>query len=306
MAIGSIINLGGGGGSLSGKGMIIVDTATMTVGDVIRVRDVYDSSNVQNKTVATVGTPLFFEVAPYCYYKICMVQTISDVETEIGGEYTTIDVGQTVYVNVLDKTTLGGIQGILNAHQETSLLNIGDEVNITVDGVLTPFLIGAINLYDTHEVIFVSKFITNKLTWGPWNAGYAGSNVKTYLETFYNNIIANEKVFIKSLNRSSLRPYSSTQDTYTEYVWINNRKEIDNTQSGVPVYPQIQLPIFTSVANRIRSYQGITNTWWTNDGVSASSTGVFAVDVDGSMFTHNDPNSGSRGVVPCFRLTADS
>ena len=289
-----------------GQGRIICDTSTFSVGDTIRVRSMTDSNKVWNKQVATVGTALVFTVPCYDYYKICTVQDIGGTPTEIGGVYKTVDYGQTLFINVLDKTTLGGIQGILNAHQEASQLAIGDEVNITVDGVLTPFLIGAINLYDTHEVIFVGKYIAGTSTWGGYS-GYGTTVIKQFLETFYNNIKTEEKALIKATDRSSRRPYSSTQDTYTEYVFANNHTEIDGNPVGWPVYTQSQFPIFTTQNNRIKSYEGNTRSWWLSDGYNASnSSAVYYVETNGSIQSDNNPSSTSRGILPCFRLTADS
>lgn len=300
MAIGSIINLGGGGGSLGGKGMIIVDTATMTAGDVVRVRDVFDSQNVQNKSVVTTGTPLYFEVNPYCYYKACMVQDINDTPTEIGGMYTTIDVGQTVYVNVLDKTTLGGIQGILNAHQETSLLNIGDEVDIKVNGSPETFVLAHLNAYASHSAIFCKKQATGSLNNS--TAYYRTGGQKAWCESYYNTIAEKDKQFIKQKTVSAA--YAGSVDNTTDnYVWSPTAYECgyydSSINSGEANNPNnTKFDLFATAQGRTRNIWWWTATHWGG----GSYYSYVAVDTNGVF------QNGSSGIamLPCFMLTADS
>ena len=313
MAIGSIINLGGGGGSLGGKGMIIVDTATMTAGDVIRVRDVYDSSNVQNKTVATVGTPLFFEVAPYCYYKICMVQTISDVETEIGGEYTTIDVGQTVLAKSVNKSTLGGIKGILNAHQENDIMAIGDEVTIKVNNVDVVVQVAEIDLYDSHEITFVAKDIwdTSAFSGAGNYKSYTDSPayLRTKMQDFYSGMTVEDKALLTLVTKPQLKDNVSniwSWSTFSDYVFPPNCYEIHASYGTSSPLPLHQFPIFTTQANRIKTYNGNNIRWWSCDGDVNDGwvgRGLGATET-GSLLAESKSNT--YGVLPCFRLTADS
>lgn len=297
MAIGSIINLGGGGGSISGaKGVIICDTSTMTVGDTIRVRDVYDSQNVQNKQVVTVGTPVIFEVEPYCYYKICMVQTIDDTPTEIGGVYKTVDLGQTIFIDVLNKTTLGGIQGILNAHQEGNLLAVGDEVDITVNGNPVTFLVGAVNLYDTHECLFVSKNVYSLSTTAE---DYSNSVLRSTAQSFYANIDNKDKQYIKQVSRRSLS--SGGAVTYNDYVWVAGMREVFDGYAQY-IGEQKQFPIYVAQANRIKTYNGTGNAWWTSDWWTGSQM-KYVTSTGGD--TYGD-KTNQYGFVPCFILRADS
>lgn len=308
MAIGSIINLGGGGGSLGGKGMIIVDTAAMTAGDTVRVRDVYDSQNVQNKNVVTAGTPLFFEVEPYCYYKICMVQTISDVEVEIGGEFTTIDVGQTVLATALNKATLGGHQGIINAHQEGTQLAIGDEVPITVNGAEWIMQVGNIDTTN-HAVDYVSKYLWDSTqVGGNSNTSYATASpnyLKQKMEDFYNAMADKDKVLLKEVTKSTLRSDTSTYDTFTAKVYPPNIKEVNgNYPSGTPTIQTSQFAIFTTQANRIKTLNGTSLRWWTCDGYVGNSMWWWFVETTGVC--SGTARSYAYGVLPCFRLIADS
>ena len=113
-----------------GYARIICDTSTMTVGDTIRVKSVYNPTQYMDKQVVTVGTPVVFDLGFIKdYVKICMVQTINNVETEVGGVYKTLDYGQTIYVGIadFDKHSFAYVQSVLNNHQEVDLLSIGDE-----------------------------------------------------------------------------------------------------------------------------------------------------------------------------------
>ena len=312
MAIGSIINLGGGGSISGAKGVIICDTSTFSVGDTIRVRDVYDSQNVQNKQVVIVGAPVIFEVEPYCYYKICMVQTINDVETEIGGVYSTIDLGQTIYVDILDKTTLGGIQGILNSHTETNFINIGDEVNVRMlDSNLQPFnwvmQVGAINLFSPHEIILVSKNIYSKRIFNATETEYAYSSLRTYVQSLYDNIVDLDKPYLKDMSRQCFHR-SNYYIAYTDKIWIPSFYEIfgSNPPAGgvTPTILNKQFPIFTTQNNRIRTYNGTSNNWWTTDFRQANDA-IWSVDTSGG-YQQKGWTDSSIGVLPCFHLLADS
>lgn len=292
-----------------GQGRIICDTSTFSVGDTIRVRSMTDSSKVWNQQVVTVGTALVFTVPCYDYYKICTVQTINDTPTEIGGVYKTVDYGQTLFINVLDKTTLGGIQGILNAHQETELLNIGDEVDITVNGSPCTMQIAGVNLYDSHEVIFVAKNVYSLSSFNSTftNNAYPTSTLRGVVQSIFANINETEKAFIKDMTRYALN-YSSTYTQYTDKLWIPSVFEL----SGVapfnipPSVPQYQFPLFITQASRVKTYQGTAQAWWDSDhGVSPSySSGGGIVLTDGSLNVATENNI--NGVVFAFRLLADS
>jgi len=301
-----------------GQGRIICDTSTFSVGDTIRVRSMTDSNKVWNQQVATVGTALVFTVPCYDYYKICTVQDIGGVATEVGGTYRTIDYGQTLFINVLDKTTLGGIQGILNAHQELNVLSIGDEVTIKIyDGGITPIdwtmQIGALDLYDSHEVIFVSKNILDITAVNAGgNGSYANTNdLKARMELFYDSMVDNDKVLLKETTKSSLKSNTTSYETFSAKVFPPNYKEVggSNLPWGTSPVTQYQYPIFTTQANRIKTYNGTGTSWWTCDG-GGGSTGANIewsyVGTSGAVGYQGFYSNNTSGVLPCFRLTADS
>lgn len=311
MAIGSIINLGGGGGSSSGgKGIIICDTSTFSVGDTIRVRDVYDSQNVQNKQVITVGTPVIFEVDWGCYYKICTVQTIDDTPTEIGGVYKSVDYGQTIFIDVLDKKTLAAHQGILNAHNENYEINIGDEVTIKTSygGSPTDWIMQVANIDGTNHIIdYVSKDILTRSVPTDANQVYYTSNtapLRTIMQNFYASIDSRDKQFLKQATLSCCIEGGLLYTTFSDYVYPCNRTNIDGIVSGTPPIARSQFALFTTQANRIKTYNGNASGWWTCDGAYNDSASMIKVRSVGDVA--NDSRTYQEGVVPCFRLTADS
>lgn len=282
-----------------GQGRIICDTSTFSVGDTIRVRSMTDSNKVWNKTVATVGTALVFTVPCYDYYKICTVQTINDTPTEIGGVYKTVDYGQTLFIDVIDKTTLGGVQGILNAHQETSQLAIGDEVDITVNGNPWTMQIAGINVYNSHDIMFTSKHIwtTNAAA----NYKYSQSDARTQSQLFYSDIDSKDKQFIKQVTRTC-REDNGTMTNYDDYCFVLGNKETANVTGYGTVASQVQMPLFVTQASRIKTYNGTAISYWVSDNCSTA-VGVNYIGPDGGIY---QTGGAYLGVVPSFMLIADS
>ena len=147
-----------------GQGKIIVDTTNLLATDVVRVRSMTTPTKVWNKTVTTPGDYMVFEVPGKDYYKISLVREVEEegetIEAEINNINKTMGYGEVSVINVLDKASLRGIQAILDSHSENDVLNIGDEVTITVNGSPWVMQVGGIDLYADHEVILVSKYLT--------------------------------------------------------------------------------------------------------------------------------------------------
>lgn len=306
-----------------GQGRIICDTSTFSVGDTIRVRSMTDSSKVWNQQVATVGTALVFTVPPYDYYKICTVQDIGGVATEIGGVYKTVDYGQTLFVNVLDKNTLIGMQGILNAHNELASYSIGDEITIKInDGSIRDWkmLVAGINIYNSHEVILVSKYLKNSSKWyavsenGVFYSNTTNGVARQNCANFYDEIVDNGKQYIKQLQKTCRAAQLTTAwGSFNDYVWIPNIREVtgqstfgtNNQSCQDSSVPKTQFPIFTTQANRIRSTEGgATQSWWTCDGWDTNDAYATNVGTTGALGYTNVANTSY--ILPCFRLTADS
>lgn len=280
-----------------GQGKFLVNASLLTAGDIVRVRSMTDNSKVWNKTVVLGDTILIFDVPCKDYYKISLVQNIGGVDTEVINVYKTVDYGQTFLVDVLNKTSLGGVQGILNAHQETSMLAVGDEVTVKVNGVDWIMQIAGIDIYNSHEVIFVSKHIWDLST---KQYSYSSSNdLRPKAQAFYSGLDNNDKQYIKQVTRYSKD--QSTVGTYDDYCYILGNKETANGNYG-KVDSQIQMPLFVTQANRVKYYNGTAKQWWTSDYQgSASNVGILA-NGSANTLTYSD----NYGVVPAFTLLADS
>lgn len=297
-----------------GNAKIIVDTSTLSVGDTVRVRSMTDSNAVYNKQVVTVGTPIIFETEIYKdYVKICLVQTINDTPTEIGGVYKEVDYGRVLYIDVLDKSSLQGIQAILNAHNESNILNIGDEVTIIVNSADWVMQIANIDS-SNHIIDFVSKYIWGKsaMTTGGANKYYttATALLRAKMQEFYNAIESSQKALIKSRTKPCLKEDAAslwTWDTFSDYVYPPNAYELFGTHGNNSPIALTQFALFVTQANRIKTYNGSSSKWWTCDGDNAGSGAQYFISVGTDGAKNNNGYSASDiGVVPCFRLTADS
>lgn len=280
-----------------GQGRIICDTSTFSVGDTIRVRSMTDSSKVWNQQVATVGTALVFTVPCYDYYKICTVQTIDNTPTEIGGVYKTVDYGQTLFINVIDKTTLGGVQGILNAHQGSDLLSIGDEVNVTIGGVQEPY---ALLKVTPTEAYFGWRYISDT-PYGLTPVKYSDrTGINAYCDSIYSDMADNDKQYIK--DRVVKFKYAVAIYQTTRKIWIPTTNEVFGTDATEAAAGITQFPIFATQVNRVKTLKGgQTGDWQTASSNGDGSKTVY-VGQDGSI----NQSTGTSRALPCFMLTADS
>ena len=294
-----------------GQGRIRVETSTFSVGDTIRVRSMTDSTKIYDKAVATVGTPLIFTVPPYDYYKVCTVQEINNVVTEIGGVYLGIGFGDFKNTNAVNKATLGGIKGILNAHQENDIMSIGDEVTIKVNNVDYVVQVAEIDLYDSHEITFVGKEGWDISAFnGAGNYTYYTSTpayLRTKMQDFYNAMTAEDKGLVSLVTKPALADNISGQwswTTFSDYVYPANTYEVfavNNTNCPLTLH---QFPLFVTQANRIKTYNGNTANWWTTDGSQGQVSYYTYVTTSGGA--NGVSRAANCAVVPCFRLTADS
>ena len=278
-----------------GQGRIICDTSTFSVGDTIRVRSVYNALQTEDKQVVTVGTPLIFTVPPYDYYKICRVQTINDTPTEIGGEYVEIGFGDLHRSNVLDKTTLGGVQGILNAHQGSTLLSVGDEVNVTIGGNQEPYIL--LNITPTEALFgwrYTSETYYNMATYYSNRTG-----VNTYCDSIYSSMSESDKAFIKDRQVNYYCDGALRQ--VTRKIWIPTRQEVCGDQAQFE--PNIQFAYFTTQVNRVKTTQGGSPSIW-QVATAWNSQSVYYIDGSGTV--QGATSSSDARVLPCFMLQADS
>jgi hypothetical protein len=294
-----------------GQGRIICDTSTFSVGDTIRVRSVYNVSQTEDKQVVTVGTPLIFTVPPYDYYKICKVES----NTEVGGEFVTIDYGQTINTKVVDKTTLGGIQAILNSHNEADILNIGDESTIRIyDGGVYKDWVMQIAKIDSsnHSVILASKNIYTTSKYQTSNAGGYRQILKSLVNTTFYDSIGTEKQYIKEMPRTFAYTASEGNFAWATYtndkVWLPTNLEVFGSLplawSTYPTITQTQFPLFTTQANRIRTYNGTATEWCTSDMANTNYNVMMVGNGGGSNVVNG--TTTTAGVLPCFMMEADS
>lgn len=292
-------NSGGGGGSIDAHGVIICDTTTMSVGDVVRVRSVYNPLITEDKTVAIVGAPLYFNVNPYDYYKVCMVQTIDDTPTEIGGVYRTIDLGQTLFIDVIDKSSFGGAQGILNAHQQANIYQIGDIINTKVQGVVFPMLVAGINIDGANSVTLSAKYAWEQTIGRSAYANpttYVDSAIRTKTQSFYDNMTEGDKQFVKEVTKSTVNGNGGAV-TYSDKAWVMSQNDLQN------VYP-----LYTTQASRVKkaTENGNNVSWWTSSGTKTTANmGWMPVQADGSIAQSNWAYANTNYVVPCVVLQAD-
>lgn len=280
-----------------GFAKIIVDTSTMSVGDKVRVKSMTTNTNY-DKTVATVGTPLIWETDIFKdYVKICMVQTINDTPTEIGGVYRECDYGQTLFINVLDKTTLGGIQGILNAHQGSDLLAIGDEVGVTINGILETYVLLKVT---PTEASFGWKYVSESAyAMSPIDYSYRTS-VHDYCDNIYSLMAEKDKQYIKE--KTVHYQFGTDTRTATRKIWIPTRGEVFGDSSYEPSAGVSQFPIFaTQVGRQKTSKSGTSYDWQTASSVDAGTSVIYVLPTG----LENNASSNSH-ILPCFMLTADS
>ena len=303
MSVGLIRNNGSGGGGT--KGRFICNTNALQIDDVIRVKSLTNPTNVYEATVETIGETILFNVPGMDYYKVCLVQEIDDTPTEIGGIKTTLDIGESRYVNVIDKTSLSGIQAILNAHLENQELSVGDEISVVVGDENYIMQIAAIDLYETHEVILVGKdqWKTSRWTTDDANINYANSIARTTAQSFYTQLDEDERSLIKSMDREGI--YYNSHVLYSDYVYIPNCTEVNGNQVGTqaPQRPRLQFTLFNNSYDRIKFNGNDVITWWISDVVPDTPDYASYVAENGGVASGADTNT--RGIIPCFHLVAD-
>ena len=292
-----------------GQGKIIVDTTNLLATDVVRVRSMTAPTKVWNKTVTTPGDYAVFEVPGKDYYKISKIQEISGEEADVANVRRTIGYGEVVVIGELGGPSLGTIQAILDAHEESTMLNIGDEITIKVSGEDAVLQIADIDLYESHEAILMCKDIWVK---SPMSTGSSAANYTVLttlhgvLDSFYNGMTDADRALVKSMERSSRNSDASTYTTYSAYVWNPSYAEIGNRRETYSSGRQFH--IFTDNASRVKRYNGVATPWRATDFAGSGGWGLNMGDgTDGastSTWANMYPNV-SHGIVPAFHLTSD-
>ena len=300
-----------------GYAKIIVDTSTMTVGDKVRVKSVYNPTQYMDKQVATVGTPLIFDLGfMKDYLKICMVQTINDTPTEIGGVYKTVDYGQTIFIDVLDQRSLVVAKRIVNAHQHNAIYSVGDEVDVTIGGVKVTFQDAGHDLYASNEIVYVAKDGYQNINLHSNQTGspmpYRDVTGRTTISGIYNSIEESDRQCISKLYKTSRPAVNSTSQSgfvgFEDYIWIPNYIEVFGVAGELQDTncEKKQFPLFITQAERLKKFNGADTTWWLCDGIADQygARRFHVVSISGTDSYQSPVNSFS--VVPCFRIVADS
>lgn len=237
----------------------------------------------------------------------------NDQEVPVFNDEIDANMGCFYYISIgYDITSWEGIQNILNAHKELELLNIGDEITANVGGVDYTYQVGAMNLYASHEVIFVPKVCIGKMNRQATNTnsgGWATTLIRTYLNgTFKNSLEESIKNNIKSLEfKSSSGTTSATITTTIDDIWIPREYEVFGAITrSLPAEQQYcsLYPIFSTTAQRIRTLNGVATNWWEAGATYNRNDGSNMVTTAGSA--SSTPDSSQLGLVPCFRFTANA
>lgn len=226
--------------------------------------------------------------------------------------------GQTFIDDIPEVLTLKGVQNVLNNHRENTVLNIGDEVNITVknngNDVTITTQIADINSTD-HIIEFCLKYLLNTSvtvtqtgSGGYQDIHYKDQAIRTSCQNFYNSIKTDDKAYLKQKTITyTVYGGSETCDDYcyvptavnlmgnAAYSLVSQEEQNNNTQFA----------LFTTQANRVKKTSNNTARLYASTShVKSNTNRWFCISSSG---TNDNPETPFNSyVLPCFRLTADS
>ena len=295
--------------------LITKSTLSVDIGKTVRLTGTM-TGRVYNKVLNENNEAVFTNLENREKYT---VQVISIEDNEEVIEFT-----DTVYMNFgeikelvvgANKTTFTGIQRILNMHKEDEMLEIGDEISITLKTGNIPMIyrIAAIN-HETskypHAVIFEPKWSlptgrqqhSSNTNAGGWNQ----SDLRTWLnDTFLNDFLPDDvAALVKERDIvASQGSQSSNLQTATDKIWLPREWEIfgattyaaatEHTNGGAE-----QFPIYATANNRIKTLGqgGSASVWWECSPNVSDSTDFCSVASSGAATSANA--SGTYGVAP--------
>ena len=177
---------------------------------------------------------------------------------------------------------------------------VGDIVNLTYDGIKTPFRVVHKNYLVDNTIVLVSENILVNYNWHSSNTNnYSSCALRTYLN---GTILGKFSSAIQSAIRSV--PVSchnkSTAVTCTDKIWALSFAEVGlGTNQYAPVEGYALDYFARGGANaRIKSLNGSVSTWWLRTPYSYNSTRAWHVITDGYSNYHYCNNS--NGVVPAL------
>lgn len=255
------------------------------------------------------------------------VSLIGDGETPIYTEDIVVGYGEYRMMNLgYPKLTFIDIQRILDSHKEKDVLEIGDELPLTlIGGIEMIYQIGGTDIYDEHDVLFVPKYLYPELKYMDDSLTYASpgfpsmSLFKWLQGSFYNSIpsevrdliVDTEQVCGKgttsSNNITTTLKYSSKIILPTEYEAIGTTNKA--LRSEHTVSNSTQWPIFAAAANRIRKVGKTGNNtayWLASPAENYNTTWCTITNTGEPGICYFSPTAAGRelGVLPCFRFKA--
>lgn len=295
--------------------IVTYSSAAADEGKIVKVTST-STSSVWTGTFGE-GLTLTFEVPMKDKYKIevydstgVTVEYTTYQKAEYGGYYE-VEVG-------LNTTTWTGIQRILDAGEELNLLNIGDEhTAVLTTGEEVIYQIAAINLYETHEVIFAPKYCletAGKMNSSNTNAGgWTNCEMRTWLnETFFSELpeelqglIADWETGVSSGSQASTIQYATDKIKLPrEYEFFGATTYAATTEYSTAGAQQ--WPLFATAANRTKTYgaSGAACDVWESSPYVSNSSGFCYVAAAGAA--SGSVASNALGVLPCFHFVASA
>ena len=296
-----------------GNAMVRVYSTALSDGDVGKTVTLV--SKLHNKTYSKVFTStqdLVFEVDERDKYTITLTNTSNVVEftttIQVGfGTYTEIEVG-------MNKTTWQGIQNICNAGLETSMLTIGDAIDVTLSTAeVVTMELAAMNVDDgvTHQTIWCPAdclTATRNMNSTNTNAGGWACEMRTWLEnTYYSELPTDLQAVITARKiKSSTGSQSSALQETSDKIFLPREHEIFGATTyaaGSEAPYASQWSIFATAAKRVKKLgkNGSAAAWW-ELSPHVSSTAYFCYVTPGGTASAGYNANVTSGVVPCFQI----
>lgn len=226
--------------------------------------------------------------------------------------------GQTFSEDIPELLTLKGIQNVLENHRESALLNVGDEVDITIEDngndVTITTQIADINSTD-HIIEFCLKYlldntvtVTQTGSGGYQDIHYKDQAIRTSCQNFYASIKANDKAYLKQ--KTIYYTVYGGGESCTDYCYLPTAKNLMGSDSDYYTSTEeqnnnTQFDLFTTQANRVKKTSDNTARLYASTShIRANTDRWYSIDSTGANSNPTTPFSSY--VLPCFRLTADS
>lgn len=303
-----------------GQNVIVVSTTIS--GDQGKLVTVTSSGGTVQSDTLGADLTLTFKVPPNDKYTIIKYSDGTATTAEFTKEVACGYGGYHEISIAADTTTFAGIQEILNMHEEENLIDVGDEISITLatGNIPMTFRVAAIN-HDAaypHQVIFEPKWClptgrqmnSSNTNVGGWNS----CALRTWLngDFFDDYIPADLQALIAERDIVSSQGNQSTAlQTATDKIWLPREYEIfgattyatatEHTDGGAE-----QFPIYATSSNRIKTLgqDGAASYWWGVSPYASDAASFCFVSTTGAANGGNA--SSTNGVAPCFHLISRS